>query len=189
MMRRAVTKPRFRRFFAPALRRIAGERGQAATEYALVLPLFLALVFGIMDFGWMGYQMASFNYAYTHAGWSVVAADMVDYDYTATRTGRISSAVAAEAVADEIGARALPGYDPACLTVTVTDAALTNITSTYGVPDRWGNRAEGTGVTRTLTVDAQVSYTARPLVGFSFMAVTSTRHLSFSRVVGVERRG
>ena len=33
-------------------RRSARERGQALLEFALVVPIFLVLVFGIIDFGW-----------------------------------------------------------------------------------------------------------------------------------------
>ncbi|WP_110240803.1 TadE/TadG family type IV pilus assembly protein [Nocardioides gilvus] len=34
-------------------RRARGERGAAAVEFALILPIFLMLLFGIIDFGYM----------------------------------------------------------------------------------------------------------------------------------------
>lgn len=34
-------------------RRASGERGAAAVEFALILPIFLMLLFGIIDFGYM----------------------------------------------------------------------------------------------------------------------------------------
>jgi Flp pilus assembly protein TadG len=38
-------------------KRLAGERGQAMTEFAIVLPVFLVLIFGIIQFGivWKNY--------------------------------------------------------------------------------------------------------------------------------------
>ena len=33
--------------------RTRGERGGAALEFALIAPILLLLVFGIVDFGWM----------------------------------------------------------------------------------------------------------------------------------------
>jgi Flp pilus assembly protein TadG len=44
-------------------RGIEGERGAAAVEFALVLPLLLALVFGIIDFGWAVNRYSSLNNA------------------------------------------------------------------------------------------------------------------------------
>jgi Flp pilus assembly protein TadG len=38
------------------LRRRNGQRGGAAVEFALILPLFLTLVFGTMEYGWVFYQ-------------------------------------------------------------------------------------------------------------------------------------
>ena len=37
------------------------ESGQAIVEFALVLPLFLLLVMGILDFGWLFYNYISFE--------------------------------------------------------------------------------------------------------------------------------
>lgn len=39
------------------------EKGQALVEFALVLPLLLALVCGIIDFGWIYYNQISLNNA------------------------------------------------------------------------------------------------------------------------------
>ncbi|MCF0112288.1 MAG: pilus assembly protein [Erysipelotrichaceae bacterium] len=39
------------------------ERGQAMVEMALVLPIFLCLVCGIIDFGWLFYNQISLNNA------------------------------------------------------------------------------------------------------------------------------
>jgi Flp pilus assembly protein TadG len=38
-----------------------GDRGAAAVEFALILPVFLAVVFGTMEYGWIFYQQ--FNLA------------------------------------------------------------------------------------------------------------------------------
>jgi hypothetical protein len=40
----------------PKAPRRAGARGGAAVEFALVLPIFLAVLFGIIDYGWFFYQ-------------------------------------------------------------------------------------------------------------------------------------
>ncbi|HEY2729206.1 MAG TPA: TadE family protein, partial [Polyangia bacterium] len=36
--------------------RRSASRGGAAIEFALILPLFLAILFGIIDYGWYFYQ-------------------------------------------------------------------------------------------------------------------------------------
>ena len=52
------------------------EEGQAMVEFALVLPLLLVLLFGIIDFGWLFYNKIAINnasregarYAVVHCG-------------------------------------------------------------------------------------------------------------------------
>ncbi|HVR61340.1 MAG TPA: TadE/TadG family type IV pilus assembly protein [Polyangia bacterium] len=38
------------------LRKRDGSRGGAAVEFALILPLFATLLFGVMEYGWVFYQ-------------------------------------------------------------------------------------------------------------------------------------
>lgn len=44
-------------------RRRRGERGAAAVEFALILPIFLMLLFGIIDFGYMINRSSMINNA------------------------------------------------------------------------------------------------------------------------------
>lgn len=46
------------------------EKGQAMVEFALVFPLFLMLVFAVIDFGWMGYHRLLFKSAYQITAWN-----------------------------------------------------------------------------------------------------------------------
>ncbi len=42
-------------------RRLRGEDGQAMLEFALVLPIFLLILCGILDFGWLYYNQLALN--------------------------------------------------------------------------------------------------------------------------------
>lgn len=44
-----------------ARRRLRGEDGQAMLEFALVLPIFLLILCGILDFGWLYYNQLALN--------------------------------------------------------------------------------------------------------------------------------
>ena len=93
----------------------ADERGAALVEAALILPLLLLLVFGIVAFG-RGYNA---KVSATHAA----------------REGVRVLAITADPVAAEDAARnAAPSLDPADLTVTTTDCnpgEPTSVTVTY----------------------------------------------------------
>lgn len=164
------------------------ERGQSMVEFALVFPLFLALLFGIIDLGYSGYQVACFDYSYMNASWGVAASSMVDYDYESTVTGTVSPAVAATVITEELSQSAAPGFNADNLSVTVNRATLSNTAGDFTVPDRLGAEAEGVSTSRSLAVEAELTYRAQPLVGFSLAPITVHKNLSFDRIVGVEHR-
>lgn len=42
-------------------KRLKGESGQDTVEFALILPILLTMVFGIIDFGWVFFNIAMVN--------------------------------------------------------------------------------------------------------------------------------
>lgn len=55
------------------LRRLAADRsGAGAVEFALVAPAFLAVVFGLFEFGWTQHCISSMNFALREASRSLV---------------------------------------------------------------------------------------------------------------------
>jgi len=45
------------------------ETGQAMVEFALVFPVFLLLLFAVIDFGWLGYQQLLFESTFQMTAW------------------------------------------------------------------------------------------------------------------------
>ncbi len=65
-------------------KKIISELGQGMVEFALSFTIFALVVFSIIDFSWIGYQMISFDYAYKMSNWniSVPASDIkTNYSY------------------------------------------------------------------------------------------------------------
>lgn len=63
------------------LKKIKNEKGQAMVEFALILPILLILVCGIIDFGWLFYNQYSLNNgAREGARFAVVNASKSDAD-------------------------------------------------------------------------------------------------------------
>lgn len=55
------------------LRRLAGDRnGGAAVEFALVIPLFCAMLFGALEFGWTQHRLSSLRTALEQASRAVM---------------------------------------------------------------------------------------------------------------------
>ena len=80
------------------------EEGQSTVEFALVLPIFLLLIFGMMDFGWLFYNKIEINNASREgARYAVIHCSDFGYDeqqtvlhvnkYVPTATVDISSDV------------------------------------------------------------------------------------------------
>ncbi|MBQ6711114.1 MAG: pilus assembly protein [Clostridia bacterium] len=107
---------------------VRSEKGQAIVEFALVLPLLLALLCGIIDFGWLYYNQITLNNAAREgARYAVIHYDpTTDWKETAenrmiTNMVGVNSAVAvvSDPVAQQITA-----------SVTATPRILTGFTST-----------------------------------------------------------
>lgn len=47
------------------------EKGQAMIEYAIILPIFLLVLFAVIDVGWITYQKAMFTYTCRQTGWDM----------------------------------------------------------------------------------------------------------------------
>ena len=45
------------------------EKGQILVEYAIVIPIFLLLLFAIIEIGWVGYQKVVLDYTFRKASW------------------------------------------------------------------------------------------------------------------------
>lgn len=72
-----------------------GEHGAAAVEFALILPLFLVLILGIIDFGRLFYCEVTLNSAAREAA-RAVALRVTAVDGTACTGGADKAAVAAD---------------------------------------------------------------------------------------------
>ena len=104
------------------------EKGQALVEFALVLPLLLALLCGIIDFGWLYYNQITLNNAAREgARYAVIHYDPSEDWKDAAETRMLTSmagvssaaAIVSDPVAQQITA-----------SVTATPRILTGITST-----------------------------------------------------------
>ena len=104
------------------------EKGQALVEFALVLPLLLALLCGIIDFGWLYYHQITLNNAAREgARYAVIHYDPAENWKDAAESRMISSMAgvssAVAIVSDPVGQQITAS-------VTATPHILTGITST-----------------------------------------------------------
>lgn len=99
------------------------ERGAAAVEFALVLPILLAVVFGIVEFSWTFNQQISL----TNAARESARYMAIHYAETGAEATAISQGLAAApsavgatiAIASEC-APTTPSHDPLAVTATAT---------------------------------------------------------------------
>ncbi len=102
-------------------------------EFALVFPVFLLIVFFIIDCGWIIYQKASFDYGYTHASWNIDAGVLLDTgDYE--REGNLDEETdwaagygsLEKAMEESIRDSALIGFRPEELRIRILSAHIEN---------------------------------------------------------------
>lgn len=107
---------------------LKSEKGQAMVEFALVLPLLLILLCGIIDFGWLYYNQITLNNAAREgARYAVIYYDPVS-DWKSAAESRMLSSMAGVSSAAAIVSD--PVEQRITASVTATPRILTGFTST-----------------------------------------------------------
>lgn len=171
------------------------ESGQAILEFALIFPIFLLILFGIIDFGWIGYQRMSFEYGYIQSSWYISAGDLNDYDLLEDVPSEnfYTGAVVADLLREGLENSSL-GIMPKKLGVKNARATLYNKKEEFKVPGRneLGGLNEGYGITRYMDVNALIDYEIQPLtfVGRTFFGdnIIFKKELDRTRIVSRQIR-
>ena len=132
--------------------------GQALVEFALVFPLFIMILFAIIDFGWMAYQKAAFDYSRIHTSWDYAGLDVGNpsstiFEWSYEKTDPTESSMTyddarvQDAVKASIKKAPSIGFDANELTVTNAKVTISNVPSESTVPDRNLDATKATKVT------------------------------------------
>lgn len=157
--------------------------GQALVEFALVFPLFIMILFAIIDFGWMAYQKAAFDYSRIHTSW-----DYAGLDVGNPSSKTYDSASVQAAVKSSIEKAPSIGFDASELTVTNAKVTISNVPSESTVPDRNLDATKATKVTRQARLEATVRYNVKPIIGLLIKPVEVTEKIDVTHVVGNQTR-
>ena len=183
-----------RRWASTSKRRTSG---QALVEFALVFPLFIAILFAIIDFGWMAYQKAAFDYSRIHTSWDYAGLDVnnpsstifkLRYTDGPTTTRTYESDDVRKAVKDSIAKAPSIGFDTDELKVDSASVTISNVPSESTVPDRKGDATKATRVTRQARLEATVKYNVKPIIGLLIQPVEVTENIDVTHVVGDQTR-
>ena len=173
--------------------------GQALVEFALVFPLFIMILFAIIDFGWMAYQKAAFDYSRIHTSWDYAGLDVGNpssttfFDSSYEKTGPTESsqtytAGVQAAVKTSIEKAPSIGFDTSELTVENAKVTISNVPSESTVPDRNYDPTKATKVTRQARLEATVKYNVKPIIGLLIKPVEVTEKIDVTHVVGNQTR-
>ena len=107
---------------------LRAEKGQAMVEFALVLPLLLALLCGIVDFGWLYYNQITLNNAAREgARYAVIHYDPSE-DWKGDAEDRMMGSMVG--VSSAVAIVSDPIEQQITASVTATPRILTGFTST-----------------------------------------------------------
>lgn len=172
--------------------------GQALVEFALVFPLFITILFAIIDFGWMAYQKAAFDYSRIHTSWDYAGLDVgnpssTTFNWSYEKTGPTESSKTytdgvQDAVKESIKKAPSIGFDASELTVTNAKVTISNVPSESTVPDRNLDATKATKVTRQARLEATVKYNVKPIIGLLIKPVEVTEKIDVTHVVGDQTR-
>jgi Flp pilus assembly protein TadG len=108
-------------------RRFSKQRvGQATVEFALVLPLFVLLVFGVIDFGRLFFTQMTVQHAMREAGRFAVTGNRLPNPKTGEVMSRVDSIV-------QVAENAAPGIDVSGVQICYLQAG-TNVYNNAGGP-------------------------------------------------------
>lgn len=171
--------------------------GQALVEFALVFPLFIMILFAIIDFGWMAYQKAAFDYSRIHTSWDYAGLDVgnpssTTFDWSYEKTDPTKSQTYTTGVQDAVktSIEKAPsiGFDKNELTVENAKVTISNVPSESTVPDRNLDATKATKVTRQARLEATVKYNVKPIIGLLIKPVEVTEKIDVTHVVGNQTR-
>ena len=171
--------------------------GQALVEFALVFPLFIMILFAIIDFGWMAYQKAAFDYSRIHTSWDYAGLDVGNpssttfnwsYEQTDPTKSQTYTTGVQDAVMESIKKAPSIGFDTSELTVTNAKVTISNVPSESTVPDRNYDPTKATKVTRQARLEATVKYNVKPIIGLLIKPVEVTEKIDVTHVVGNQTR-
>lgn len=171
---------------------IKNDSGQAMVEFALTFWIYILITFFIIDFGWVAFQRASFEYGYMRSSWSVSASDLNDED-------KLEEVPSKEEYTDEVAdllfsklTNCSPGIIEGNVAISGANAILHNEKVKYDVPDNYGNPVEASSITRYMKLNADISYVIHPLTPIGSMVfgddITVDRTLDCTRIVRTQQR-
>ena len=158
------------------------EKGQSTVEFALVIPIFLFLVFFILDVSWINYQIISFDYGYRQASWKISISDP-DPSISRTLTGSsVSSLLSTNVVDNSIG------VIPSNLTIYSATLNLWSDTITDKYPgSSYGSYEYQTNYWRYMRIRANFVYKIYPItpIGKIFFGsvITKSKQLDKERLL------
>ena len=177
-------------------RGIKEECGQAALEFALVLPVFLFILFAIIEFGWVAFQTMSFSRGVNNARWDITAETLNDTDPLTDElsTKTYSGGDVGDLIAGAVKDSSLWAFQEGNLSVVNAKAILSNKKSEFKVPGiEEGEQAEAATITRYMELQADLSYRVYPITGlgswfFGSDGLELHRSIDCRRVIGSQHR-
>jgi Flp pilus assembly protein TadG len=137
--------------------RLREKRGVVAVEFALVLPLFVLLVFAIMDFGWYFFVQNTIQYA-TREGVRLALVGGTLKDSQGNTMTRVASIV------QKIKDNAKMAVNPAKLTISIFP-----VNSDYSDPTGWAGTQDAGDPGDYMRVRTTYTYNfLTPLIGRFF---------------------
>lgn len=169
------------------------EAGQALVEFALTIPVFIAIALFIIDFGWVSYQRIAFEHGYMRASWSLTASDIGDADpleevpSTDVYTGSNITDKLREYI--ETGTW---GCVAGNLSVSGVKATVYNTEEYFNVPGRMSEAVAATNLSRHMELEAEIRYVIYPITFFGKMVfgdyIELEKELDYSRIIATSQR-